>query len=357
MGFKKRTKTTSKPEIPERAKTEAAIVMHHQIVEYVEKYSIPPSMVINIDQTPLKYAPVSNQTMEKQGAKHVPIQGSGYKNAITATFGITYDNQFLPMQLIYGGKTSQSFPKFKFPDSFSLSANEKHYSNTTESLKLLDEIIIPYVNSERERHKLDRNHHALLLLDVFRGQMTEPVLQKLKENNILMIRVPENMTHLFQPLDLTVNGAAKSFLKKKYTEWYSTEIFKSLNNGVKLEDIEIKLQLSVLKPLQAKWIVELYDYLTAQKGHEIIANGWKSAGITNAIDKGLKNLPSLDPFATIDPLENNDVSINEREHNVSPDEVSTFVTYHQDDDEDEEEWESDEPIRNIFSIFEEEEDY
>jgi len=33
------------------------------------------------------------------------------------------------------------------------------------------------------------------------------------------------------------------------------------------------------------------------------------------------------------------------------------VTYHQDDDEDEEEWESDEPIRNIFSIFEEEEDY
>ena len=50
------------------------------------------------------------------------------------------------------------------------------------------------------------------------------------------------MTHLFQPLDLTVKGAARSFLKKKYTEWYSTEIFKSLNNGVKLEDIEIKLK-------------------------------------------------------------------------------------------------------------------
>ena len=42
------------------------------------------------------------------------------------------------MQLIYGGKTNQSLPRFKFPESFPLSVNLKHYSNTLESIKIID---------------------------------------------------------------------------------------------------------------------------------------------------------------------------------------------------------------------------
>ena len=179
MGFVKRAKTTSKPEIPERAKSEAALILHHHIVDLVERHHILSSMVINIDQTLLKYAPVSNQTLAKKGSNHVAIHGSSYRQAIAATFGITNDNHFLPMQLIYGGKSLRSLPRFEFPKSFSLSANEKHFSNTSESLKLLDEIIIPYFTAERERQQLEINHPALLLMDVFRGQMTEPVLNKL----------------------------------------------------------------------------------------------------------------------------------------------------------------------------------
>ena len=82
MGFVRRGKTTSKPEIPERAKNEAALILQHQIVDLVEKYQIASLMLINIDQTPLKYAPVSNQTMAQKRSKHVAIEGSSYKNAI-----------------------------------------------------------------------------------------------------------------------------------------------------------------------------------------------------------------------------------------------------------------------------------
>ena len=82
MGFVRRGKTTSKPEIPERAKNEAALILQHQIVDLVEKNQIASLMLINIDQTPLKYAPVSNQTMVQKRSKHVAIEGSSYKNAI-----------------------------------------------------------------------------------------------------------------------------------------------------------------------------------------------------------------------------------------------------------------------------------
>ena len=184
---------------PELAKKEAGLILHHQIVDLIEKYQIPPSMVINIDQTPLKYAQVTNQTLVTKGSKHVAITGRSYRQAIPVTFGVTYENGFLPMQLIYGGKTVQSIPRFKFPESFSLSRNPKHYSNTEESLKLLDEVIIPYVVSERERLLLEKDHAALLLMDVFRGQMTRPVLQKFEEHRIFIVRVSPNMTNHFQP--------------------------------------------------------------------------------------------------------------------------------------------------------------
>ena len=209
MGFTKRAATTGIPEIPEGARKGAALLFDHEIVSKIGKYQIPHSLMLNIDQTPSKLVPSSRHTLAKENSKHVSIAGSSYQQAITATFGITFSNEFLPMQLIYGGKTQQSFPKFDFPDSFSLSANPKHFSNTEESIKLLDDIIIPYFKCEQSKLRIGEDQYALLILDV------------LKENHILFVRVPANMRNIFQPLDLTVNGSFRSLMKSKFTEWYS----------------------------------------------------------------------------------------------------------------------------------------
>ena len=105
--------------------------------------------------------------------------------------------------------------QIKFPAAFSMSANTKHYSNTAESIKLIKEIVITYIEKERILLKLPKTQPALLIMDVFRGQMNEDVLTVLKDNNILLVRVPANMTHIFQPLDLTVNGTFRTFMGKK----------------------------------------------------------------------------------------------------------------------------------------------
>ena len=148
----------------------------------------------------------------------VHVAGFSYIQATTGTFGITLSNKFLPMQLIYGGKTAQSLPELKFPESFSLNANPKHFSNTTESLKLLDEIIIPYVKNEGKQLKLEPSQPTLLILDVFSGQMTTPVRDTLAENHIKYVKVPASMTNLFQLLDLTIRRSAKAIMKKRFTK-------------------------------------------------------------------------------------------------------------------------------------------
>lgn len=301
MGFVRRMRTTGKVHIPIGAQREAELKFFHQVVNKVEKYQIPPSLIINFDQTPSKYVQVSSMTMTERGEKNVPISGANDKRSITATFSITFDNKFLPMQLIYKGKTKQSLPKVDFPDGFSLSANKTHYSNEGEALKFINEIVLPYV--QKERGKLGcENQKALLIFDVFRGQTTDKILNVLKDNHLLVTKVPANMTHLFQPLDLTVNKAAKDYTRDKFSDWFTRQINTGLENGQELDDIEVDYRLSVLKPLHAKWLISFYNHMTTTKGQEVISNGWKKSGIYDAITLGSNKLPPLDPFADLCPL-------------------------------------------------------
>ncbi len=55
--------------------------------------------------------------------------------------------------------------------------------------------------------KLADDQQALLVWAVFRGQMIQKVKEILGSLNIECVYVPANMTHFFQPLDLTVNGS------------------------------------------------------------------------------------------------------------------------------------------------------
>ena len=73
--------------------------------------------------------------------------------------------------------------------------------------------------------------------------MTEPVIKKIQENSIRLVKVSPNM---IQPLDQTVNGAAKAFLKRKLTAWYSSCIAAQLDAGKAIENVEVKLKLPVL---------------------------------------------------------------------------------------------------------------
>ena len=163
------------------------------------------------------------------------------------------------------------------------------------------------------------------------------------------------MTNLFQSLDLTVNG---SFMKKKFTEWYSSSIAKQLDEGKAVEDIDVVLKLSILKPLHAEWIKELYDYMTSEEGLGIISNGWRAASITEAFLKGKKGLEPLDPFFTVDPLLNNDDQINE-EFEWNQGNACFFVRRFEDEsDNDDDDWEFEgEEVNNIFDIINDDESW
>ena len=228
--------------------------------------------------------------MAEKNVRDIPISGSADKRLITATYAEAFDGPFLPFQLIYKEKTTQSLPKIDFPNGFSLSVNEKHFNNTQESIKFLKEIVIPFVDKKRSELK-NLRQAALLIWDVFRGQKITPTLDILKENNIITEYVPSNMTNYYQPLDCTTNKWAKDFLKAKFRTWFSKLGQKHLDKGIALDDINIRFQLKTMKPLHAKWLIDLYNEVTSPHVKDVITGRWEKSGIWDAVKLGSRGLP------------------------------------------------------------------
>ena len=57
MGYVRRFATTGKVKLPQDVKREAELLYIHDIVNLIETHKIPKSMVVNLDQTPVKYVP------------------------------------------------------------------------------------------------------------------------------------------------------------------------------------------------------------------------------------------------------------------------------------------------------------
>ena len=70
----------------------------------VSENHIPSNLIINWDQTGLNMVPASKWTMTEKGSKQVRVLGSDDKRQITALLAATLSGEFLPLQIIYGGK-------------------------------------------------------------------------------------------------------------------------------------------------------------------------------------------------------------------------------------------------------------
>ena len=184
--------------------------------------------------------------------KTVPIKGIDDKQQITRTFPISLSGEFLPIQVIYEGKTKKCLPKYTFPASVNATFSENHWSNTKKSLRFFNKIVFPHFKNVQKTKVYPDEQMSLIIMATFKGQGNDEVAKLCCKNNCALIIAPHNLTNKFQPLDITANKPAKSFIKDKYNMWYTEQVAKQLNEGKAPADVEVSLNLSEIKPLHAK---------------------------------------------------------------------------------------------------------
>ena len=279
MNFVKRKATTTAKIDPEHFdELKEQYLLHIKVV--VEMMKIPSELVFNWDHTGINIVPGSQWTMEPKGSKRVELAGLNDKRQITAVFCASLAGEFLPVQLIYQGKTTACLPRYVFPDDWDVTCTPNHWSNEDKMTEYIRNIIVPYVQRQRKDLKLAPDHAALAIYDEFKGQLTPGIFSLLDANHIFVVKVPPNCTDRLQPMDLSVNKAVKDFLRKKFQQWYSSEVESLFRKNGRFTPVD--LHMSKLKPVGAEWLVEAHRYL--MDNPSLATNGFRAAGITSALE-------------------------------------------------------------------------
>ena len=133
------------------------------IKSIVEMEEIPSDLIINWDQTGIKYMPVSNWIIADEGSKWVEVVGADDKRQITTA--ITLSGDFLHPQLTYKGTTSKCLPSVHFPVGWDVTFSENDWSNEGTMVSYLDKVLIPYIARTRIKNQLDGTYPALVIYD------------------------------------------------------------------------------------------------------------------------------------------------------------------------------------------------
>ena len=192
-----------------------------EISRIILNHDIPLDLVLNLDQTPLSYVSPGKCTFCLKRTTTVPIKGVNDKRQITATFTVSASGVFLPIQLIYQGKTKRCLPKFKFPKEFHVTYKKNDWSkllNDEKCVELFKKVIFPYLLAKKKELGYPEEQYSLIIMDTFKGQDNDAMKILCNKNNCELVIVPHNLTNKFQPLDLTINQKPKKYISSKFNE-------------------------------------------------------------------------------------------------------------------------------------------
>ena len=133
-----------------------------------------------------------------------PIWGVVNKRQITATFSTSATGEFLPMQLIYSGKTKRCLPNFQFPRTFLITYTENHWSNQTKAIESFEKVIFTYLEKIKVQKGYPKEQMSFVIMRNFCAK-----------NSCEIVIISHNLTNKFQPSDISVNKAVKSFIFDK----------------------------------------------------------------------------------------------------------------------------------------------
>ena len=105
MEWNRRKGRTGKTKPSTQFRFEEKFTFQRAISAAVLEYDIPTSLLVKLDQTPLRYVSPGKYTFSFRGAKDVPIKKVDDKRQITGTFAVNFPGKIsmLPAKLWFSG--------------------------------------------------------------------------------------------------------------------------------------------------------------------------------------------------------------------------------------------------------------
>ena len=194
------------------------------IIKNRKMTDFPLARIGNMDETPMCFDMPHSSTLHKKGEKTILLRTTGHeKDHFTVVLACTADGGKLPPMVIFRRKT---FPKDKFTSGVVIHNHVKGWMDEKGVMKWLDKVW-----SRRDGGL--RKKPSMLVWDMFRAHLTEPIKKHLKEIKTVQTVIPGGLTGMLQPLDVSLNKPFKAnmrtlWMQKARLKWHQKETSNAL---------------------------------------------------------------------------------------------------------------------------------
>lgn len=271
--FMKRHKESLSKRMCQNIKRSRASVSPEIIRDYfnnltIELAGVPPANIINYDETNLCDDPGKKLIIARRGCKYPERVMNSTKTAVSVMFAAAADGTILQPYVVYKA--------LHLYNSWTEGYSQAHYNRTKSGWfdqfcfeDWIKTIAIPYLKKQSGKR--------ILIGDNLSSHLTTEVIKICYENDVHMIFLPANATHLTQPLDVAFFRPMKMAWRKILEEW-------KVGPGHR----EASLQKDVFPRLLGKLMKSIQEM-----GPENVRSGFRKCGIVPLdVDAVLKRLPS-----------------------------------------------------------------
>ncbi|GBG74595.1 hypothetical protein CBR_g19003 [Chara braunii] len=241
-GFVSRRHTTSRTLPSDAADTCRAFI--DEIHSVINKHSISPVNVFNMNQVPRYFETESSSTIATRGTREVLMRkASSSHKRFTVTFTISMAGEMLKPHLLFAKLKN----KPAVEESVVVDVNMTGMGSMDTIISFINDTI-----ASRKETAFSRKP-VLLIIDSYGPHLKVAESERLKKMNIHVCIVPPNLTGILQPLDVAVNR----FFQQSYGRQYDAYISNASENP--------SLQIGFAKEFAEAPVPVNVDLLTAPK--------------------------------------------------------------------------------------------
>lgn len=178
----------------------------------LQKYQFNASRIWNIDETGVTTVQKPKKIVAARGQKQIGAITSAERGTlVTLACASNAAGNFIPPMFVFPRlKYSEIFIRGGPPDCIG-AGNSSGWMTEKEFLIFMDHFI--------KHAKPTKEEPILLLLDNHSSHVNIGVVEKAKENNVIMLSFPPHCSHNLQPLDVGVYGPFKNYINRAQTAW------------------------------------------------------------------------------------------------------------------------------------------
>jgi hypothetical protein len=172
---------------------------------------VPPSNIINFDETCLSDDPGSKKFVFRRGCKYPERVINSTKAATSIMFACTADGKMLHPYVVYKADHLHDRWLAGGPLHVRYNRSRSGWFDHTCFADWFLTVVLPFCR---------RMEGAKVLIgDNLSSHFSEEVIAKCADNNIRFACLPPNTTHLCQPLDVSTFGPLKKYWRRVLTNW------------------------------------------------------------------------------------------------------------------------------------------